>query len=67
MTKKAPTCRPSGGVYELSVTDEAGRMVLYRVQIDSRGVACWTDTSDGGRLSPNELFSACLMKRSGVE
>ena len=62
MTKKAATCRPSGAVFLIEVPDEAGRVIAYHVQVDARGVSCWTDHSDAGRLSPSELFVACTRR-----
>jgi hypothetical protein len=64
---KRPAIRPAGTVYEIDVVDSAGRTITYRVQVDARGVSCWTDTARGGRLTPPQLFVACVQARLGAK
>jgi hypothetical protein len=60
VSKNAATCRPSGAVFLIETPDEAGRVVAYHVQIEAKGVTVWTDDAFGGRLTPPELFAACV-------
>ena len=50
----------TGAVYAYEVKDDAGRVVNYFVQTDPTGISCWTHDAYAGRLTPQELFSACV-------
>lgn len=51
--------------HEIAITDEAGRVVRFRVQINESAatVACWeVESGNGGTISVSQLFARCVQE-----